>query len=266
MIYFRSLALLAICVAGISGCTHSSATDAAKAGSSPIADTKPKLTALKIIDVKKGDGGKFGNKRPLEAGDTAFVIYSGKLANGTEFDSNTAQGKDPLSFLVGAGRVIKGWDQGVVGMVIGGERQLEIPAELGYGDKAQGDKIPANSDLYFDVTLLDYVKKGDDNTIYKDDVKIGSGPEVAPTSNISLKYKVTDLRNTELDSNTTNGIHFQCGKGQVYPAIETGIQGMKQGGVRILRLPPNLAMPAKFGSSMGQSGIQFVKIELTKVS
>ncbi len=252
---------MAICAAVVSGCGHSSSNDTSKAAAG-AGETHEKLTALKTIDVKKGDGGEFANKKPIQAGDTAFVIYSGKLANGSEFDSNTAAQKDPFSFVVGAGHVIKGWDQGVVGMVVGGERKLEIPSELGYGDKAQGDKIPANSDLYFDITLLDYVKKGDENTIYKDDTKIGSGPEVTPTSNITLKYTVTDLRGAQLESNTKEGISFQCGKGKVYPAIETGIQGMKQGGIRVLRLPPALALPGR----MGMAQIQLVKIELTKVS
>ncbi len=85
------------------------------------------------------------------AGSTVTVNYVGKLQNGTVFDSTA--GKTPFTFVLGIGKVIPGWDQGVQGMKVGGRRLLIIPPQLGYGAQAVGP-IPANSTLVFEVTLL----------------------------------------------------------------------------------------------------------------
>ncbi len=86
-----------------------------------------------------------------QAGDTVTVNYTGKLADGTVFD--TSIGKAPFQFVLGAGNVIPGWDQGLVGMKVGGKRILIIPPNLAYGSQAYGP-IPANSTLTFEVDLL----------------------------------------------------------------------------------------------------------------
>lgn len=86
------------------------------------------------------------------AGDTISVNYSGKLDNGKVFDSSYDRGQ-PITFVLGVGQVIKGWDQGVVGMRVGGKRKLIISPEFGYGTSAYGP-IPANSTLIFDVELM----------------------------------------------------------------------------------------------------------------
>ncbi|HUC87410.1 MAG TPA: FKBP-type peptidyl-prolyl cis-trans isomerase [Candidatus Saccharimonadales bacterium] len=86
------------------------------------------------------------------AGDTVTVNYTGTLENGTVFDSSYSRNQ-PFSFKLGAGQVIKGWDEGVVGMKVGGKRKLVIPPSLGYGDQATGS-IPANSTLIFQIQLL----------------------------------------------------------------------------------------------------------------
>jgi len=85
-------------------------------------------------------------------GNTVRMRYVGKLTNGKEFDKNTS-GK-PFSFNLGKGEVIKGWDEGIVGMQVGGERRLTIPANMAYGKKAQTN-IPANSTLIFEVKLIE---------------------------------------------------------------------------------------------------------------
>ena len=83
------------------------------------------------------------------------VNYTGTLENGSIFDSSLKPGRDPFTFTLGVGSVIKGWDQGVKGMKVGGKRKLVIPPELCYGDKGAGNVIPPNTTLYFEVELLE---------------------------------------------------------------------------------------------------------------
>lgn len=90
-------------------------------------------------------------------GDTLVMNYTGRLTNGTVFDSNVDPKfghVQPFEFTLGAGQVIQGWDEGLVGMKIGEKKTLTIPPEKGYGSRAMGDKIPANSTLVFDVELV----------------------------------------------------------------------------------------------------------------
>ena len=91
------------------------------------------------------------------AGDTLTVNYIGTLTNGTKFDSSFDRGQ-PFTFVLGTGQVIAGWDQGVPGMRVGGERRLTIPPELAYGNRAVGP-IPANSTLVFYITLISIAGK-----------------------------------------------------------------------------------------------------------
>jgi len=86
-------------------------------------------------------------------GDILHMHYSGKLEDGTEFDSSYTRG-EPLTFTIGAGQVIKGWDQGLLGMCAGEKRKLVIPPELGYGSSGAPPKIPGNSVLVFEVELV----------------------------------------------------------------------------------------------------------------
>jgi FKBP-type peptidyl-prolyl cis-trans isomerase FkpA len=95
-----------------------------------------------------------GKGREAHAGETATVHYTGTLVDGTKFDSSKDR-KNPFSFRLGAGHVIKGWDEGVEGMKIGGTRKLIIPSELGYGARGAGSTIPPNATLLFEVELLD---------------------------------------------------------------------------------------------------------------
>ena len=102
---------------------------------------------LVIEDLKIGDG------QEVEKFNIVTVNYTGLLEDGTKFDSSLNPGRTPFRFTVGAGQVIKGWDEGLMGMKIGGKRKLTIPPDLGYGSRDNGP-IPANSTLTFEIDLL----------------------------------------------------------------------------------------------------------------
>ncbi len=105
-------------------------------------------TGLQIQDVKVGQGAE------AKPGSTAVVHYTGWLTDGKKFDSSRDRGT-PFDFQLGAGQVIAGWDQGVAGMKVGGQRKLVIPADLGYGAAGAPPVIPPGATLVFDVELLD---------------------------------------------------------------------------------------------------------------
>ncbi len=110
----------------------------------PVRETD---SGLRYIDVEEGDGAE------AKAGDTVSVHYTGWLVDGNKFDSSRDRGQ-PFVFPLGAGRVIKGWDEGVAGMKVGGVRKLIVPPELGYGTRGFPPVIPPNATLIFEVELL----------------------------------------------------------------------------------------------------------------
>ena len=116
------------------------------------ASALPADAALKTEDLVVGTGAE------ATKGDKVKVHYVGTLTDGTEFDSSRKSG-EPFDFQVGAGRVIKGWDQGVPGMKVGGKRKLTVPANLGYGPKGSPPVIPPNATLIFEVELLEVTKR-----------------------------------------------------------------------------------------------------------
>lgn len=115
---------------------------------SPTTMPTQNVDQLQIIDEVVGTGAT------AAAGDSVTVNYVGSLTNGTIFDASANHGTTGFSFNLGAGQVIQGWDQGIVGMKEGGKRKLVIPASLAYGSRAVGGVIPANSTLVFEVELL----------------------------------------------------------------------------------------------------------------
>jgi FKBP-type peptidyl-prolyl cis-trans isomerase len=104
-------------------------------------------SGLQYWEIKAGTG------ETAAKGQMVRVHYTGWLTDGKKFDSSVDRG-EPFVFPLGAGRVIKGWDEGVAGMKIGGKRQLRIPPELGYGPRGAGGVVPPNATLIFDVELL----------------------------------------------------------------------------------------------------------------
>jgi len=105
-------------------------------------------SGLEYIEIEPGTGAQ------AEAGKTVSVHYTGKFQDGKVFDSSVSRG-EPITFQLGKGKVIKGWDEGIALMKIGGKAQLIIPPELGYGERGAGGVIPPNATLVFDVELVD---------------------------------------------------------------------------------------------------------------
>jgi peptidylprolyl isomerase len=105
-------------------------------------------SGLKYIELEEGTGAT------PKAGQTVVVHYTGTLEDGTKFDSSRDR-RSPFSFNIGAGQVIKGWDEGISTLKVGGSRRLIIPSELGYGARGAGGVIPPYATLIFDVELLE---------------------------------------------------------------------------------------------------------------
>jgi FKBP-type peptidyl-prolyl cis-trans isomerase len=139
---------LPILVMALCGLSH---PPSSRAGD-PTQDKKePKVittkSGLKYIDEKEGTGAE------AKKGDTVDVHYTGWLKDGKKFDSSKDRGR-PLSFKLGEGRVIKGWEEGISGMKVGGKRKLIIPPDLAYGEKGFPGAIPPNAELTFEVELV----------------------------------------------------------------------------------------------------------------
>jgi len=117
--------------------------------SNTMSEDKTVTTAsgLKYIEIEEGTG------ETPQVGQTVEVHYTGTLTDGTKFDSSRDRNQT-FKFKIGTGQVIKGWDEGVITMKVGGQRKLIIPPELGYGERGAGGVIPPNSTLIFDVQLI----------------------------------------------------------------------------------------------------------------
>jgi len=194
---------------------------------------------------------------PAMDGDVVQVHYTGWLEDGTQFDSSVERG-EPLTFQLGRGEVIEGWDEGIEGMSAGEERRLIIPPELGYGEQGSGD-IPPNATLIFDVELLLFgrpptpapaptVVEGENSFRTEGGVLVvvmqeGDGSaEAEPGDTLSVHYTGWLDDGTQFDS-SRGGDPFPVvlGTGQVIPGWEEGLEGMSPGEIRQLVIPPELA-------------------------
>lgn len=131
-------------------CTAALYLHAQTPATQPAEQKRVTPSGLTIID---GGGGDWVS----QAGDTIYVHYTGKLQSGETFDSSLTR-NEPISIVLGQGQVIKGWDEGLVGMKLGEKRHLIIPPTLGYGEQGAGGKIPPNATLEFDVQMMGIVR------------------------------------------------------------------------------------------------------------
>jgi peptidylprolyl isomerase len=241
---------------------------------------KPKLPDLNAKEWKKvGDAGlevwdvKEGKGEAAKAGANLKVHYTGWLTNGDVFDSSVER-KEPLD--ISLDRVIKGWQEGVPGMKVGGVRRLKIPAELAYGKKERG-KIPANSTLVFEIELLEAEnpamlpdlnakewKKLGDKGLEVWDVKEGAGDAVKPGATVTVHYTGWLTDGKQFDS-SVGGRPVSFGLNQVIKGWTDGIPGMKPGGIRRLKIPSELGYgKAGAGSDIPPNATLVFEVQLIK--
>jgi len=152
----KTLIVILVAMLALVSLAGAQTAPAKKAPAKPAASAPTKVTGeptktasgLQYWDIKVGTGAV------AQVGQHVIVDYTGWLTNGKKFDSSVGTGK-PFDFMLGAGQVIKGWDEGVAGMKVGGKRQLRIPPDLAYGPAGYTTVIPPNSTLIFDVRLVD---------------------------------------------------------------------------------------------------------------
>jgi peptidylprolyl isomerase len=155
--------LAALAIIALAGCQQGKSGESAQAPSTspttqqPAQPEAPPATAAREVTTPSGlkyQDLVVGNGPMAEEGTQVEVNYTGRLTDGTKFDSSLDPGREPLPFTIGAGMVIRGWDEGVKGMRVGGKRKLTIPADLAYGERGYPPVIPANSTLVFEVELV----------------------------------------------------------------------------------------------------------------
>jgi peptidylprolyl isomerase len=203
------------------------------------------VTGLKTEDLVVGTG------REAKTGDTLTVEYTGWLQakyGGEPFDASRLHDK-PFQFVLGQGDAIAGWDQGLVGMKVGGKRKLTVPSELGYGAEGAGDgRIPPNAALIFEVNLLDVqgppaatLPSTSVTELKIEDLVVGTGKEAKNGDTLSVHYTGWLEDGTKFDTSIGGQpIEFVLGQGRVIPGWEKGLLGMKVGGKRRLTIPPAL--------------------------
>ncbi|MBT3449194.1 MAG: FKBP-type peptidyl-prolyl cis-trans isomerase [Bacteroidetes Order II. Incertae sedis bacterium] len=225
-IYLSRLALLLCLIIVATGCDSDSSEDKGE---------------VIITDLTEGTGDEIGN------GITIVVEYVGRFTDGVQFDSTEESGRQ-FRFTLGAGQVLKGWDQGLIGMKVGGVRRLEIPSHLAFGKNGQtlstGEVVvPPNTDVEYDVTLIDIFDE-----VITQDIIVGDG-EVAELGDVLVVDYIGqyyDDRGQVFDASSIGGSYFifTLGSGSVIQGWDVGLQGMAVGTTRTMIIPPFLAYGA----------------------
>jgi peptidylprolyl isomerase len=207
-------------------------------------------SGLKYYDFVEGDG-----EMP-EEGKPVRIHYTVWLEDGTRLDSSLDRGQ-PLAYPAGQGQVLPGWDEGVLSMREGGQRQLVLPPDLAFGEASPGGNIPENATLIMEIELLEVLEGGpaappeyDEDDIVETEsglqyviLEEGSGAETTAGNMITAHYTGWLEDGTKFDSSLDRGesIQIPLGQGAVIPGWDEGLIGMQVGEVRLLIIPPDLA-------------------------
>jgi peptidylprolyl isomerase len=202
------------------------------------------VPGLQIMDLQVGTGDV------VTSGDVVSVHYIGWLydpeaaTRGEIFDSSRDRG-DPLTFPVGHGRVIEGWEQGLIGMHVGGKRQLLIAPELAYGEQGAPPAIPPSSTLLFEVDLIALPKASREVLVAGNGsaAELGDVVEVHYTGWIEAEGEKGEKFDSSLDRDMP--FVFRLGAGQVIAGWEQGVIGMREGDKVMLTIPPELGYGAR---------------------
>ena len=215
-------------------------------------------SGLKYADKVIGKGPE------VKSGDFVEVQFIGWLqADDTQFGSSREE-KGPFRFRLGKGEVIKGWDEGIAGMKVGGKRKLYIPAALGFGDKSQGLLLPPNSDLLYEIELVRILDE-----FKTEDLKLGTGPEVKYGDVVEVQF-VGRLQANDTHAGSSREekgpVLLRLGIGEVIKGWDAGIAGMKVGGKRKLYIPAVLGFGDKSqGPLLPPNSDLLYEIELVRI-
>jgi len=254
---FRALLIPVAALGLLAACgDDSTASDASTAAGAATTPQKPEVklpsklpTELVVTDLTEGTGAAAVN------GDTVVVNYVGvRSADGTEFDNSYDKGRS-FPVTLGAGQVIAGWDKGLLGIKPGGRRQLDIPADLAYGDNPPStDVIQKGDALTFVVDAVAVIPKPDpadapDITVpptpnqaeqtFKDLI-VGEGPEIKPGQTVAvqlLAFSAADGKQIDSSWEAGTPLTFVPGAGQLPPGLEKAVEGMRVGGRRQVDIP-----------------------------
>ncbi len=227
-------------------------------------------TELKIEDLAVGTGTE------AKTGDHLSVAYTGWVQGKSEpFDSSNYH-NGPFEFVLGKGEAIAGWDQGLVGMKVGGKRKLTIPPSLGYGAAGAGNgRIPPNATLIFEVELLSIqgppqatLPPTSITALKIEDLVIGTGAEAKAGDTLRVDYTGWLENGVKFDSSLDSGqpIEFILGQGKVIAGWDQGLVGLKVGGKRRLTIPPNLGYGARgAGDSIPPNAALIFEVELLEI-
>jgi len=254
---FRALLIPVAALGLLAACgDDSTASDASTAAGAATTPQKPEVklpsklpTELVVTDLTEGTGAAAVN------GDTVVVNYVGvRSADGTEFDNSYDKGRS-FPVTLGAGQVIEGWDKGLLGIKPGGRRQLDIPADLAYGDNPPStDVIQKGDALTFVVDAVAVIPKPDpadapDITVpptpnqaeqtFKDLI-VGEGAEIKPGQTVAvqlLAFSAADGKQIDSSWEAGTPLTFVPGAGQLPPGLEKAVEGMRVGGRRQVDIP-----------------------------
>ena len=223
-------------------------------------------SGLRYLDLQDGSG------EIPEVKQTCIVHYTGWLwengAKGKSFDSSKQRG-EPFGFRLGTAEVIAGWDEGVFSMKVGGKRQLLIPADLAYGSRGAGGRIPPNTTLFFEVELVGVLKKMASGLEYRD-IKEGTGVTPSVGQTCVVHYAGWLWRNSKgqkFDCSRDRGkpLSFRIGLGEVIAGWDQGVATMRVGGKRELLVPAEMVSAAKGNEDIPSNSSLFIEVELLHV-